>query len=170
LAQIHSSFPVFFSNYILLYTLRAGGEYRQLKEEEKNTWTPNYRLHFDFADTGIKKLYIGGIEWNGIKVDISKVVDKYYSGDVSNLALTQIWGGSKDYDLEIMRDLGLKFNTLLYELRPLESKMAVFKLEDFEFIPTEDFNSPYSSFMLFIEEHIEFFKTFVKDMDSCFVI
>ncbi|WP_043996079.1 hypothetical protein [Microcystis aeruginosa] len=74
-----------------------------------------------------------------------------------------------DDDLEIMRDLGLKFRTLLYELHPLENEMAVFKLEDFEFLPTKDFDSPYSSFMLFIKEHIEFFRVFVKDMDSCFV-
>jgi hypothetical protein len=104
-----------------------------------------------------------------MKVDMNKVIDKYYGGDVSQLALTAIWNGSGDDDLEIMRDLGLKFRTLLYELHPLENEMAVFKLEDFEFLPTKDFDSPYSSFMLFIKEHIEFFRVFVKDMDSCFV-
>lgn len=143
--------------------------YRQLKEEGTTTWIPTYRLHFDFGDTGIKKLYVGVMEWNGMKVDMNKVIDKYYGGDVSQLALTAIWNGSGDDDLEIMRDLGLKFRTLLYELHPLENEMAVFKLEDFEFLPTKDFDSPYSSFMLFIKEHIEFFRVFVKDMDSCFV-
>ena len=143
--------------------------YRQLKEEGTTTWVPTYRLHFDFGDTGIKKIYVGVIEWNGMKVDMSKVIDKYYSGDISKLALTAIWNGSGDNDLEIMRDLGLKFRTLLYELHPPENEMAVFKFEDFEFVPTEDFDSLYSSFMLFIEEHIEFFRAFVRDMDSCFV-
>jgi len=143
--------------------------YRQLKEEGTTTWIPTYRLHFDFADTAIKKLYVGVIEWNGMKVDMSKVIDKYYSGDVSKLALTAIWNGSGDDDLEIMRDLGLKFKTLLYELYPPDNETAVFKLEDFEFVLTEAFDSPYSSFMLFIEEHIEFFRAFVKDMDSYFV-
>jgi hypothetical protein len=104
-----------------------------------------------------------------MKVDMSKVIDKYYSGDISKLALTAIWNGSGDDDLEIMRDLGLKFRTLLYEMHPSENEIAVFKFEDFEFVPTEDFDSSYSSFMLFIEEHIEFFRAFVRDMDSCFV-
>jgi Endonuclease NucS len=143
--------------------------YRQLKEEGTTTWVPTYRLHFDFGDRGIKKLYVGVIEWNGKKVDMSKVIDKYYSGDISKLALTAIWDGSGDDDLEIMRDLGLKFRTLLYELHPPENEIAVFKFEDFEFVPTEDFDSLNSSFMLFIEEHIEFFRAFVRDMDSCFV-
>ena len=174
-------------NYIIQYYVNSGKNfsinvdiclppsillsiYRQLKEEDTTTcWIPTYRLHFDFADTGIKKLYVGVIEWNGLKVDMSKVIDKYYSGDVSNLAFTAIWNGSGDDDLEIMRDLGLKFKTILYEIHPPENKMAVFKLEDFEFVPTEEFDSFNSSFMLFVKEHIEFFRAFVKDMDSYFV-
>ncbi|MBD2161673.1 hypothetical protein H6F46_13320 [Limnothrix sp. FACHB-1083] len=104
-----------------------------------------------------------------MKVDMSKVIDKYYSEGIFELALTTVWNGSGDDDLEIMQDLGLKFRTILYERHSPENEMAVFKFEDFEFVPTEDFDFLDSSFMLFVEEHIEFFRDFVRDMDSCFL-
>lgn len=171
-------------NYIIQYHIDSGrsfsadikiclprnillSTYRQIKEEGTIIWIPMYKLHFDFVDTNIKKLYMGIIEWNNARVDIRKIIDDYYSGDIFKLAM--MWSGSEERDLEIMRDLGLKFKTLLYESHPLATEVAVFKLEDFEFVPTENFNSPHSSFMLFIEEHGEFFRTFVESIDSCFV-
>lgn len=153
---------VFYPHNILLSI------YRQLKEESGQVWLPTYKLSFDFPNTNNKKLYLGVIVWNGTKNNLETIVNRYYSGNASSLAFPMIWGGYEDDDFKIMKDLGLHFDTLLYEVES-EEKIIAYKLENFEFIPTANFVSPYDSYLLFVKENSEFIQCLINVIDACLI-
>lgn len=142
--------------------------YRHFKEESDNQWLPTYSMSFYFPDTNTEKLYLGVIGWDGAEANLEAIIDKYYSGDASNLIFPMMWSGYESNDLKIMKDLGLHFCTLLYE-EGLDEKILAFKLENFEFIPTLDFSFPDIGILLFAKENGEFIQDLINLIDSCLI-
>lgn len=139
--------------------------YRQLNEENGNIWLPTYKMSFSFPNTSVKKLYIGVLVWDGTQPSMTNIINKYYSGDPSNLTLPIIWGGYEDKDFSIMKDLGLHFGSILYEAHSKE-EIFTFKFENFEFVKTESFNYAYNDFLLFVKENTEFISTLINLINS----
>jgi len=106
--------------------------YKQLMEEKKSMWLPIYKLSVDFSDNK-RKCYYGTIEWNGTKADIDNIISKYYQGESFSLVRPISWGGYEENDLNIMKELGFSFGTILYVFDE-EDIVSKYEFENFEFV------------------------------------
>ncbi|WP_052754430.1 endonuclease NucS domain-containing protein [Calothrix sp. 336/3] len=144
--------------------------YKQIKENNNYLWLPCYKLSLYFSDKK-QKSYFGTIEWNGKKADIDNLINKYYQGKPSSLALPVFWGGYEENNSHIMEELGFSFGTILYEL--VEKDVMIkydFNASNYCFVPTDTNRTPYDGINNFIFKNKDFVQRLIHHFESIPVV
>jgi hypothetical protein len=100
-----------------------------ITEEEPLRWLPNYFVEFNSVEEN--RVFLGTFHWTGKVESFEFIVDKYYHGDPINILNPMIWGGHEDRNDEIMKDLGLTYES--YSILEPESNSKIFHYYRYSF-------------------------------------
>lgn len=112
-------------------------------------YAPNYQLLV--SKNSHKKIYFGVFHWNGKKPNLEKIIKKYYDDDPGNILMTLLFGGHEWNNDDILEDLGLSYQSYLYD--EIDDASNLFLYKNFKFSKIKDVEN---GLVNFIESNFEF--------------
>ena len=103
----------------------AGASYYNSEE-----YFPTYEIFIEDLDQNSIQIYRGGISWNEKSIQLNRILNDFFRGDLFNFFLERQFGTIANLDSKIMNYLGLTYISQLYEVKDDEMQCYDLNFDD----------------------------------------
>jgi hypothetical protein len=108
--------------------------YQALSNADGVIYMPSYYIILNENEDNAMMIF-GDMETTGVKPSFKGIIEKYYNSDLFQFLLPLNWGGYESRDVQIMRDVGIKYVT--YKCENIQGSKAFSILTDIGWEPCE---------------------------------
>lgn len=133
-----------------------------LTQEKGLLYIPQYSIVVT-EEGNPKTVYFGELTGTGKPKSLRKILDKYYSGEITMLLMSMSWGGRAPDDADIIEDLGLSYSSFRCDLSGNEKNFFTLKNERWR--PIEE-HTPFESISKYFDKNEKVLKKIAGRIQS----